>query len=78
MKLKPQSHDNHWLDCVRRVRGLRLQLGAALPVELPLELRQSRASNFPHGAMTRRNRGIRPVRATGKLKLSDLRRHKNG
>src|SRR5574344_448425 len=76
-KLKPQSHDNHWLDCVAGCAVCGSMLGAALPVTLPV-----RAAAKPRIKLSaRRNSAIEPtgdasVRTGNKLKLSELRKCK--
>ena len=79
-KLKPQNSDNHWLDCVAGCAVCASILGAALPetltkarvpkARIKLSDRSSSAElvlTSPTAAATR-----------GKMKLSDLRRQKNG
>lgn len=76
-KLKPQSHDNHWLDCVAGCAVCGSMLGAALPVTLPV-----RAAAKPRIKLSARRNSTEepvvsaPVRTTGKLKLSELRKCK--
>lgn len=76
-KIKPQSHDNHWLDCVAGCAVCGSMLGAALPVTLPV-----RAAAKPRIKLSARRNSTEepvvsaPVRTTGKLKLSELRKCK--
>ena len=67
-KLKPQSHDNHFLDCVAGCAVCGSMLGASLPETLPAKLDRKpmiRLSDKRPGGIPR-------------LKLSELRRQKNG
>lgn len=76
-KLKPQSHDNHWLDCVTGCAVCGSMLGAALPVTLPV-----RAAAKPRIKLSARRNdtvesiGTPAVRTGNKLKLSELRKCK--
>ena len=70
-KLKPQSHDNHFLDCVAGCAVCGSMLGASLPETLPAKLDRKPMIRLSD----KRLGGIPP---NGKLKLSELRRQKNG
>ncbi len=71
-KLKPQSHDNHWLDCIAGCAVCASMLGASLPETLPAKIK-----NRSHIKLSERN-GNTIAPSAGKLKLSELRRQKNG
>lgn len=70
-KLKPQSHDNHFLDCVAGCAVCGSMLGASLPETLPAKLDRKPMIRLSD----KRPGGIPP---NGRLKLSELRRQKNG
>ena len=70
-KLKPQSHDNHFLDCVTGCAVCGSMLGASLPETLPAKLDRKPMIRLSD----KRPGGIPP---NGRLKLSELRRQKNG
>ena len=70
-KLKPQSHDNHFLDCVAGCAVCGSMLGASLPETLPVKLDRKPMIRLSD----KRPGGIPP---NGRLKLSELRRQKNG
>ena len=70
-KLKPQSHDNHFLDCVAGCAVCGSMLGAPLPETLPAKLDRKPMIRLSD----KRLGGIPP---NGRLKLSELRRQKNG
>lgn len=70
-KLKPQSHDNHFLDCVAGCAVCGSMLGASLPETLPAKLDRKPMIRLSD----KRLGGIHP---NGRLKLSELRRQKNG
>ena len=70
-KLKPQSHDNHFLDCVAGCAVCGSMLGASLPETLPAKLDRKPMIRLSD----KRPGGIPP---NGRLKLSALRRQKNG
>ena len=70
-KLKPQSHDNHFLDCVAGCAVCGSMLGASLPETLPAKLDRKPMIRISD----KRPGGIPP---NGRLKLSELRRQKNG
>ncbi len=70
-KLKPQSHDNHFLDCVAGCAVCGSMLGASLPETLPAKLEGKPMIRLSD----KRLGGIPP---NGRLKLSELRRQKNG
>ncbi|MBO7329131.1 MAG: phage terminase large subunit family protein [Lentisphaeria bacterium] len=79
-KLKPQNSDNHWLDCVAGCAVCASILGAALPETLTkarvpkARIKLSDRSSSAERVLTS------PTAAAprGKMKLSDLRRQKNG
>ena len=66
-KLKPQSHDNHFLDCVAGCAVCGSMLGASLPETLPAKLDRKPMIRLSD----KRLGGIPP---NGRLKLSELRR----
>ena len=70
-KLKPQSHDNHFLDCVAGCAVCGSMLGASLPETLSAKLDRKPMIRLSD----KRLGGIPP---NGRLKLSELRRQKNG
>ena len=70
-KLKPQSHDNHFLDCVAGCAVCGSMLGASLPETFPAKLGRK-----PMIRLSDKHRGGIPP--NGRLKLSELRRQKNG
>ena len=70
-KLKPQSYDNHFLDCVAGCAVCGSMLGASLPETLPAKLDRKPMIRLSD----KRPGGIPP---NGRLKLSELRRQKNG
>ena len=70
-KLKPQSHDNHFLDCVAGCAVCGSLLGASLPETLPAKLDRK-----PMIRLSDKRPGVIPQ--NGRLKLSELRRQKNG
>ena len=70
-KLKPQSHDNHFLNCVAGCAVCGSMLGASLPETLPAKLDRKPMIRLSD----KRLGGIPP---NGRLKLSELRRQKNG
>ncbi len=71
-KLKPQSHDNHWLDCVAGCAVCASMLGASLPETLPAKVKHRNPLKLSERT------GNTIVQSSGKLKLSELRRQKNG
>lgn len=78
-KLKPDRHDNHWLDCLAGCAVCASMLGASMPEFLPV-----RSAHKEKIRLSDR-RGIgqsTPLASTsqshGKIKLSDLRKDKNG
>ncbi len=71
-KLKPQSHDNHWLDCIAGCAVCASMLGASLPETLPAKIKNRSLIKLSE----RNGNTIAP--SAGKLKLSELRRQKNG
>ena len=70
-KLKPQSHDNHFLDCVAGCAVCGSMLGASLPETLPAKLDRKPMIRLSD----KRLGGLPP---NGRLKLSELRRQKYG
>ena len=73
-KLKPDRTDNHWLDCIAGCAVCASMLGAALPETLPVK-----TARKPMIRLSDRRIGERPSPTTsGKMKLSDIRRSKNG
>lgn len=73
-KLKPDRTDNHWLDCIAGCAVCASMLGAALPETLPVK-----TARKPMIRLSDRRIGERPQPTTsGKMKLSDIRRSKNG
>ncbi len=71
-KLKPQNHDNHWLDCIAGCAVCASMQGAALPETLPAKVRHRNPLKLSERT------GNTIVQSSGKLKLSELRRQKNG
>ncbi|MBQ8755650.1 MAG: phage terminase large subunit family protein, partial [Lentisphaeria bacterium] len=73
-KLKPDRTDNHWLDCIAGCAVCASMLGAALPETLPVK-----TARKPMIRLSDRRIGERPQNnVSGKMKLSDIRRSKNG
>ena len=73
-KLKPDRTDNHWLDCIAGCAVCASMLGATLPETLPVKTVRK-----PMIRLSDRRIGERPQPTTnGKMKLSDIRRSKNG
>ena len=73
-KLKPDRTDNHWLDCIAGCAVCASMLGAALPETLPVK-----TARKPMIRLSDRRIGERQQPTTnGKMKLSDIRRSKNG
>ena len=75
-KLKPERSDNHWLDCTAGCAVCASMLGATLP-----ELGAARPAPRPKIKLSDRLTGTPSAEAvprTGKLKLSELRKAKNG
>ncbi len=78
-KLKPQSHDNHWLDCCAGCAVCASMLGATMPEFLPV-----RAAPKARLRLSQKRTGgtiaasAEPIRTGGQLKLSELRNQKNG
>ena len=70
-KLKPQSHDNHFLDCVAGCAVCGSILGASLPETLPAKLDRKPMIRLSDKRLGR-------IPQNGRLKLSELRRQKNG
>lgn len=70
-KLKPQSHDNHFLDCVAGCAVCGSMLGASLPETFP-----AKPDRKPMIRLSDKRPGVIPQ--NGRLKLSELRRQKNG
>ena len=70
-KLKPQSHDNHFLDCVAGCAVCGSMLGASLPETFP-----AKPDRKPMIRLSDKRPGGIPQ--NGRLKLSELRRQKNG
>ncbi len=79
-KLKPQSHDNHWLDCCAGCAVCASMLGATMPEFLPVraapKARLRLSEKRTGGTVTPST--FETVRPAGKLKLSELRSKKNG
>ena len=79
-KLKPQNSDNHWLDCVAGCAVCASILGAALPETLTkarvpkARIKLSDRSKSAERVLT----SPTTTAPRGKMKLSDLRRQKNG
>ena len=79
-KLKPQNSDNHWLDCVAGCAVCASILGAALPETLTkarvpkARIKLSDRSSSAERVLT----SPTTTAPRGKMKLSDLRRQKNG
>lgn len=79
-KLKPQNGDNHWLDCVAGCAVCASILGAALPETLTkarvpkARIKLSDRSSSAERVLT----SPTTIVPRGKMKLSDLRRQKNG
>ena len=79
-KLKPQNSDNHWLDCVAGCAVCASILGAALPETLTkarvpkARIKLSDRSSSAERVLT----SPTTIAPRGKMKLSDLRRQKNG
>ena len=75
-KLKPERSDNHWLDCTAGCAVCASMLGATLP-----ELGAARPVVKARIKLSDRKIGVPSTEAaprTGKLKLSELRKAKNG
>ena len=75
-KLKPERNDNHWLDCLAGCAVCGSMLGATLPefgVAAKVRRPSIRLSDKLSGVTT-----APPMATSGKLKLSELRRNKNG
>ena len=70
-KLKPQSHDNHFLDCVAGCAVCGSMLGASLPETLPAKLDRKPMIRLS-------DKCLGGIPQNGRLKLSELRRQKNG
>lgn len=70
-ELKVQSHDNHYLDCVAGCAVCGSMLGASLPETFPAKLDRK-----PMIRLSDKRPGMIPQ--NGRLKLSELRRQKNG
>lgn len=70
-KLKPQSHDNHFLDCVAGCAVCGSMLGASLPETLPAKLDRKPTIRLS-------DKRLGGIPQNGRLKLSELRRQKNG
>ncbi len=80
-KLKPERNDNHWLDCCAGCAVIGSMLGAALPELLPersMMKPKIRLSDRRSGGTQGAAPASAPARTAGKLKLSELRRVKNG
>ena len=78
-KLKPQSHNNHWLDCCAGCAVCASMLGATMPEFLPVraapKVRLRLSQKRTGGTVTT---SAEPIRTGGKLKLSELRSKTNG
>ena len=78
-KLKPQSHNNHWLDCCAGCAVCASMLGATMPEFLPVraapKVRLRLSQKRTGGTVTT---SAEPIRIGGKLKLSELRSKTNG
>lgn len=75
-KLKPERSDNHWLDCTAGCAVCASMLGATLP-----ELGAARPASKAKIKLSDRLTGTPPAEAvprTGRIKLSELRKAKNG
>ena len=75
-KLKPERNDNHWLDCLAGCAVCGSMLGATLP-----EFGASAKVRRPSIRLSDKLSGVTtapPMATSGKLKLSELRRDKNG
>ena len=73
-KLKPDRTDNHWLDCIAGCAVCASMLGAALSETLPVK-----TARKPMIRLSDRRIGERPSpTSSGKMKLSEIRRSKNG
>lgn len=75
-KLKPERNDNHWLDCLAGCAVCGSMLGSTLPefgVAAKVRRPSIRLSDKLSGVTT-----APPMATSGKLKLSELRRNKNG
>ena len=76
-KIKPQNSDNHWLDCVAGCAVCASMLGSALPETLT-------KARVPKARIKLSDKQLGPGVGTtsfaprGKLKLSDIRKAKNG
>ena len=78
-KLKPQSHNNHWLDCCAGCAVCASMLGATMPEFLPVraapKVRLRLSQKRTGGTVTT---SAEPIRTGGKLKLSELRSKTTG
>ena len=75
-KLKPERNDNHWLDCLAGCAVCGSMLGATLP-----EFGAAAKVRRPSIRLSDKLSGVTtapPMATSGKLKLSELRRNKNG
>ena len=75
-KLKPERSDNHWLDCTAGCAVCASMLDATLP-----ELGAARTAPRPKIKLSDRIAGTPSQEAalrTGRIKLSELRKAKNG
>ncbi len=75
-KLKPERNDNHWLDCLAGCAVCGSMLGSTLP-----EFGTAAKVRRPSIRLSDKLSGVTtapPVATSGKLKLSELRRNKNG
>ena len=75
-KLKPERGDNHWLDCTAGCAVCASMLGATLP-----ELGSARPVSKARIKLSERKNGSPALQAaprTGRMKLSEIRKRKNG
>lgn len=75
-KLKPERNDNHWLDCLAGCAVCGSMLGATLP-----EFGAAAKVRRPSIRLSDKLSGVTtapPMATSGKLKLSELRKAKNG
>ncbi len=77
-KLKPERNDNHWLDCCAGCAVISSMLGSALPETLPVRIQRKGRIKLSERRIGGTASDGAPMRREGKLKLSELRRQKNG
>ncbi|MDD4818265.1 MAG: phage terminase large subunit family protein [Victivallaceae bacterium] len=77
-KLKPERNDNHWLDCCAGCAVISSMLGSALPETLPIRIQRKGRIKLSERRIGGTASDGAPMRREGKLKLSELRRQKNG